>query len=77
MLMCWQKVYEQVKDLVPSKVENHCQGKLKIDFLNGFSTTACFAVASGGLLPADKAHLDVCLRSLNPNQQDIFKEMEA
>jgi hypothetical protein len=73
----WAKAYEQVKDLVPPKVEHRRQGKLKSGFLNGFSTAACFAVASGGILPADKAHLDVCLQSLNPNQQEVFKKMES
>jgi hypothetical protein len=46
-------------------------------FLNGFSTAACFAVASSSLLPPDKAGLDACLQSLNQNQQEVFKEIQG
>jgi hypothetical protein len=66
-----------VKDLVPPKVEGCHHGKLKHGFLNDFATAACYAVASGGILPADKAELDACLHSLNTSQQEVFKKMEA
>ena len=73
----WAQTYEQVKDLVPPKVEGRRQGKLKHGFLNGFGTAACYAVASSGLLPPDKAHLHSCLGCLDPRQQKVFKQMEA
>jgi hypothetical protein len=66
-----------VKDLVLPKVEGRPHGKLKHEFLNGFATTACYAVASGGILLADKAQLDACLGHLNTRQQEVFKKMEA
>jgi hypothetical protein len=79
----WAQTYEQVKDLVPPKVEGRRQGKLKHGFLNGFGTAACYAVASGGLLPPDKAHLYSCTipalaaLTLDPRQLKVFKQMEA
>jgi hypothetical protein len=45
--------------------------------MSGFATAACYAVASGGILPADKRDLDACLGSLNPSQVKEFRKMEA
>jgi hypothetical protein len=73
----WAQADEQVKDLVPPKVEGRRQGKLKHGFLNGFCTAACYAVASDGLVPPDKAHLHACLGCLDPRQQKVFKQMDA
>jgi hypothetical protein len=43
---------------------SHFDSILNKGFINGFTTAACYAVASDGHLPADKASLDLCLSLL-------------
>jgi hypothetical protein len=45
--------------------------------MNAFATAACYAVASDGHLPADKASLDSCFALLLEHQQQTFKNTQA
>jgi hypothetical protein len=73
----WKNAYQKVSKQEPPKADGRRSGKLKHGFLNGFATAACFAVASKGSLPADKALLSKCLSHLSENQQETFKKTHA
>jgi hypothetical protein len=73
----WKDAYQKVSKLDPPKVDGRRSGKLKTGFLNGFATAACYAVASKGSLPADKALLSKCRSHLSENQQQTFEKTHA